>query len=352
MMAGQGTLLALARVRARPAPAGCGPRGRRRSGSSSLVKLALPWGPAMPWSLSDVDRDASPMHGAAAPSAAPAGTAGPAARCARLAAGWPALAIVWALGAAFVLARARSRRAARRARCAAAALAPLAARRRIASRDAALVVGRRERRSARRRRRSPRDHRRPARAARRSGAAARRAAPRARARAPPRCARPARPDRRRRADVVVAGRPRSSQRRLDLAREAACDAWALEAGDATAPAYARLLVRMAALRAPPRRRSPPITRSTRASPPCSAPPAPHADRHAARARARRVVRARARRRSQRSGARPAESARYTPQMAQALLRRVSRGRPRRRRPLSRDEACELQAELRRQKTEL
>ncbi len=37
-------------------------------------------------------------------------------------------------------------------------------------------------------------------------------------------------------------------RRLDLAREAACDAWALEASDVPRPAYARLLVRMAALR--------------------------------------------------------------------------------------------------------
>ncbi|MBA3451728.1 MAG: M56 family metallopeptidase [Deltaproteobacteria bacterium] len=41
---------------------------------------------------------------------------------------------------------------------------------------------------------------------------------------------------------------RIAGRRLDLAREAACDAWALEAGDVPRPAYARLLVRMAALR--------------------------------------------------------------------------------------------------------
>jgi hypothetical protein len=38
-------------------------------------------------------------------------------------------------------------------------------------------------------------------------------------------------------------------RRLDLAREAACDAWAVEAGELPRPAYARLLVRMATLRA-------------------------------------------------------------------------------------------------------
>jgi len=38
-------------------------------------------------------------------------------------------------------------------------------------------------------------------------------------------------------------------RRLELAREAACDAWAIEASHVTRPAYARLLVRMAQLRA-------------------------------------------------------------------------------------------------------
>ena len=37
-------------------------------------------------------------------------------------------------------------------------------------------------------------------------------------------------------------------RRLDLSREAACDAWALEACQLPRPAYARLLLRMAALR--------------------------------------------------------------------------------------------------------
>jgi hypothetical protein len=37
-------------------------------------------------------------------------------------------------------------------------------------------------------------------------------------------------------------------KKLELAREAACDAWALEAGGLARPAYARLLVRMASLR--------------------------------------------------------------------------------------------------------
>lgn len=41
---------------------------------------------------------------------------------------------------------------------------------------------------------------------------------------------------------------RLASRRLDAAREAACDAWALEAAGVSRPAYARLLVRMAGLR--------------------------------------------------------------------------------------------------------
>ncbi|MEO7735577.1 MAG: M56 family metallopeptidase, partial [Kofleriaceae bacterium] len=43
---------------------------------------------------------------------------------------------------------------------------------------------------------------------------------------------------------------RLASRRLDLSREAACDAWALGASEVPRPAYARLLVRMAQLRAP------------------------------------------------------------------------------------------------------
>src|SRR5690606_18746171 len=41
---------------------------------------------------------------------------------------------------------------------------------------------------------------------------------------------------------------RLASRRLELSREAACDAWALEAGGVSRPAYARLLVAMAQLR--------------------------------------------------------------------------------------------------------
>ncbi len=42
-----------------------------------------------------------------------------------------------------------------------------------------------------------------------------------------------------------------ASRRLELAREAACDAWALEASELPRPTYARLLVRMAALHTAP-----------------------------------------------------------------------------------------------------
>ncbi|MGE0551161.1 MAG: M56 family metallopeptidase [Kofleriaceae bacterium] len=57
--------------------------------------------------------------------------------------------------------------------------------------------------------------------------------------------------------IVVAARAvfwfwpvvRIAARRFELARESACDAWALEAGGVERPVYARLLVRMAGLRA-------------------------------------------------------------------------------------------------------
>ena len=134
-------------------------------------------------------------------------------------------------------------------------------------------------------------------------------------------------------------------RRLDLAREAACDAWALETGDVPRPAYARLLVRMAALRA-------------------AAAPA-LATHHALDARVAAVLGPPARARIglphrlvlvawmllALGGARSAsarghvDACRYTPQMAEALLSAYPEadldgdGR------LSRDEACDLQAEL-------
>ncbi|HEY5951111.1 MAG TPA: M56 family metallopeptidase, partial [Kofleriaceae bacterium] len=134
-------------------------------------------------------------------------------------------------------------------------------------------------------------------------------------------------------------------RRLDLAREAACDAWALETGSLPRPAYARLLVRMAALRAA-------------AAPTLAA-------HHSLDARVAAVLGPPARARigiahfivlvawcfAALGGARTASArghepvCRYTPEMAEALFAAYPEadldgdGR------LSREEACELQAEL-------
>lgn len=117
MMAGQGTLLALLAFALTRA-------GRLRPGWQAaiwlvvLVKLSIPWGPALPWSLSDIVAMFTD-HGAAASSALPPALRGP------MPGGhaslvWTALAAVWAMGAAVVLARAavaqvRAMRVARRA---------------------------------------------------------------------------------------------------------------------------------------------------------------------------------------------------------------------------------------------
>jgi hypothetical protein len=70
------------------------------------IKLALPWGPAMPYSLSDVIamfRD----HTASAPvlTVAPSSSAAAAAPQAWPAVGWIALAIIWMIGATWVVVR-------------------------------------------------------------------------------------------------------------------------------------------------------------------------------------------------------------------------------------------------------
>src|SRR5207248_5704866 len=68
------------------------------------ARFALPWGPAMPWSLADV-LAALVHHGAAeAPSALPPALQTHALASPSLA--WIVLAAIWAAGAAFVLARA------------------------------------------------------------------------------------------------------------------------------------------------------------------------------------------------------------------------------------------------------
>jgi beta-lactamase regulating signal transducer with metallopeptidase domain len=136
-------------------------------------------------------------------------------------------------------------------------------------------------------------------------------------------------------------------RKLDLARESACDAWALDAGELGRPAYARLLVAMAELRA--------------GAPALAAP-------HALDARIAAVLGPIARPGLGRvhrvalalwgvlalGGARAASAhtdrvaCHYTPELAQALLASHPEADLDGDGVLSRDEACELQAELRRQ----
>ncbi len=210
-----------------------------------LAKFALPWGPAMPWSLSDLIAYLRHHDAGAAISAAPIG-AGPEPTISILPSlAWIALAAVWAIGTIVVLGRAlRSHRAtlaaARRAEPApASAQALVGARARLVIGDAATgpyVVG----------------------------------LVRPIIVVPPaliddpallraallhELAHVRRKDALGRllqvwATAVMFWWPvvRWISRRLDLAREAACDAWALEATELPRPAYARLLLQMAALR--------------------------------------------------------------------------------------------------------
>jgi beta-lactamase regulating signal transducer with metallopeptidase domain len=215
-----------------------------------VLKLALPWSPAMAWSLSDLFASFS-GGGAIAIVTVPAAAASPAAPALSLAAvGWLALAALWAAGALVVVSRAglahrRTLRSARRAALAPAhavallhALAPRSRARLVIGDDVTgphvvgllrptIVV--------------------PA------GLVADTAL--LRAALLHELAHVRRGDAIGRAVQVAASAlmwwfplVRFVHRKLDLAREAACDAWALDAGDVSRPAYARLLVRMAALR--------------------------------------------------------------------------------------------------------
>ena len=140
-------------------------------------------------------------------------------------------------------------------------------------------------------------------------------------------------------------------RRLDAARETACDAWALEAGELARPTYARLLVRMAELRA--------------AAAPSLAAPAALDARVAAvlgpssYARTSRWQRAAlvgwivlALGGARTASAHPARAAcRYTPQLAMTLYVSYPAADLDGDGQLSREEACGLQAELRRKDVE-
>ncbi len=371
MMGVQGTVLALLAmivVRA----------GRLRPGWQAavwlvvLVKFMLPWGPALPWSIADLfaalrhhpDGGAAVAVPAVAPAAAP-----------HVSMVWPALAALWLTGASLVLARAliaqhRATRAARRAPPAPArAQALLAA---FATRPPRLVVG------------DPAtgphvvglfrpiivippallDERSesmeggdPAGLAGGAGGKAPRGINEPALLCPAllhELAHVRRRDALARLIQVIAGAVfffwpvmRLVSRRLDQAREAACDAWALETSEVPRPAYARLLVRMAELQV-------------------AAAPSMGAS-HGLDARVAAVLGPPARGRvgmvhglalavwiavalgGARSAAARGEHAtcRYTPALAEALRQvhpeadRDGDG------VLSRDEACELQAELRR-----
>lgn len=317
-----------------------------------LAKFALPWGPAMPWSLSDLFalftseggggglvvvamKRAEPTPGAAI---APA-------------LGWLVLASIWSVGVVFVLARgiARYRATVRTARAAASApahahalLSELAARVRVttprlAVGDAAIgpyVVG----------------------------------AFRPIIVVPPsllddhallraallhELAHVRRRDALGRVIQLVALAlfwwlpvVRIVSRRLELARERACDAWALESGDVSRPAYARLLLQMAQLR-------------TAAAPSLAAP-------HALDARVTAVLGPIVRPRLGRlhklallawavlvlGGARSAhaqparEVCIYTPEIAEALRQAYPEADADRDGAVSHDEACEFQEEMR------
>jgi len=309
-----------------------------------LAKFVLPWGPALPWSLADLFAALRPHHDVAMTKVAPA-TAAVVAPSAS--SGWVVLAGVWLVGAAIVLGRALivQHRVARAARSAPPApehaQALLAG---FARRPPRLVIGD------------------PAVGPHVVGAfrpiivipPALLADPAVlRAALLHELAHVRRRDALARIVQLVACAVfffwpvvRVASRRLDLAREAACDAWALEASALPRPAYARLLVRMARLHA--------VGASLAAQ-------------HGLDARVAAVLGPPARARLglghrvaliawiavALGGARTAvargdhPSCKYTPQLAEALRQAHPEADRDGDGVLSRDEACEFQAELRR-----
>jgi beta-lactamase regulating signal transducer with metallopeptidase domain len=343
MMAGQGTLLVLAALVLTRA-------GRLRPAWQAAIwlgvalKLALPWSPAMPWSLSDLIASFSDHSTDAAVALTPSAITHAAPALAWSGVAWLLLAFAWATGAGFVLARAllaqhRTLTAARHAEPAPAAatalLDQLRSRARLVVGDPAIgphVVG----------------VLRPiivVPPALLDDPALLRAA------LLHELAHVRRFDAIGRYVQIVASAlmwwfplVRVVNRRLDLAREAACDAWALETGAVPRPAYARLLVRMAALHA------------------AAAPSMAH---HALDARVAAVLGPPARARIgityrlvlvgwfvvALGGARTASArghepvCRYTPEMADALYAAYPEADVDGDGRLSRDEACDLKAEL-------
>jgi beta-lactamase regulating signal transducer with metallopeptidase domain len=357
MTAAQGTLLALIAYAVT--------RGRLRPAWHAAVwlvvvaKLALPWSPGLPWSLADLIARFSGGGGDAPAAIVPAALQ-PAAPAASSwsALAWLALAGVWAIGVAIVLGRAlaahrRVTLAARRAPAAPdtarALLAELAAG--VRARGPSLVLGG------------------PDQGPHVVGLGVGRTIiviPPALLERPEllraallhELAHVRRHDGLARVVQIVATAmcwfwpvARIAGRRLDLAREAACDAWALEMSSLSRPAYARLLVQMAGLRGV-------------AAPALATP-------HALDARVAAVLGPPVRARNTRlaklvlagvavlalGGARTAAArgevtCSYTPQLAETLFLAHPEADVDGDGTLSRDEACELQAELRRHADEL
>ncbi|HEU0030019.1 MAG TPA: M56 family metallopeptidase [Kofleriaceae bacterium] len=218
-----------------------------------LAKFVLPWGPALPFSLADLF---AMLRGtpAAAPIVVGAPAATGAAPAASVSGAWLVLAVVWAAGALVVLARAAIAHRAAHRTAARASAAPLHARALLA--ELAIRVGVR----------SPRLVVADAVGPHVLGLV------RTIVVVPPALVEPGH-DAMLRAALLhelahvrrrdALGRlvqliahalfwwnpiVRIASRRLEQAREAACDAWALEAGEISRPAYARLLLEMAQLR--------------------------------------------------------------------------------------------------------
>jgi beta-lactamase regulating signal transducer with metallopeptidase domain len=346
MMAAQGTVLAIiALVLTRAGK--LRPAWQAAIWLVVAVKLALPWGPAMPWSLSDLAAmlTDSSSHAATFVLTDPV-TRTTAAPVAWPAIGWIALACVWLVGAVVVAVRAIVVHRATVTAARHAPLAPPSARAALGSSRTRLVIGGPD------------------------------VGPhvvgvlRPTIVVPPallddpallhavllhELAHVRRLDAAARLVQIIASAlmwwcpvVRLVHRKLELAREAACDAWALEAGGVARPAYARLLVKMASLRTP-------------------AHVAALAAPRALDARVKAVLATPARARmghlhrlvvaawallalggARSAGARgKTDVCAYTTEMAAALYSRFPDADVDRDGVLSRDEACGLQAELRR-----
>jgi beta-lactamase regulating signal transducer with metallopeptidase domain len=353
MIAAQGTALAaLALVLSRAGKL-------RPSWSAALwlvvvVKFALPWSPALPWSLADLVAALTAHRGAGA-SATVATQAVVATPHAGASLAWLVLGVAWLAGATTILVRSITRY--RRAVRAAGAATPAPAEARRVLRELATRVGVRE----------------PALRVRVDASPHVIGLVRATIVIPPELvAEPAllraallhelahvrRRDGVARAVQVWANAllffwpvVRLAARRLDLSRESACDAWALEAGELARPAYARLLVRMAELRSHALALAAPHALDARIAA-VLGPPS-----HARLGRVQRIALVAwgilalgGARSASAHGDRP--SCKYTPELAVALLALHPEADLDGDGVLSRDEACELQASMRRRADEL